>query len=611
MRPARCPSARSPRSCTRRTARVAAALAASLDPLGDGILHEECRVICAGGEVRWVLMQGSTELAGEGPDRRPLRVAGTILDVTDRRAYEENLRQARARAEAASEAKSQFLANMSHEIRTPLTAILGFADVLSLRLKDPEEQSCVDTIKRNGAHLRQILDDFLDLAKIESGRLTPALAPCDPLAVVAEICSLFQPRAREKGLSLTAEPRWPLPSQVRSDPKLLRQILLNLVGNAIKFTERGGVRIGVQCRVEDQRLVLEVTDSGIGIGPDGLDVVFEPFEQLGTHGAGGTGLGLAITRRLVVALGGEIAVDSEPGQGTTFFVRLPTGPLAGADRLDARAWPDCTEAASPAPEEAPAFRGRVLAIDDQRDVRRLVRELVQGAGGKVITAAGGKEGIAAWRRERGRGRALDLILLDLRMPDMDGLETARRLRASGCRAPILALTANAMPRERDACLAAGCDGMISKPIDRVGLLSALAHWAGRERAEHDAGPKALHILCVDDDPDTCTTLKMLLEHHGHRVSTAGSGAAALAAAAGAPLDVALIDVGLGDMSGLDLVPQLRQCPAAAGALLVCVSGHDADAVRWREAGFHRFLRKPVALAELLELLAGLSTKARD
>jgi two-component system CheB/CheR fusion protein len=590
-------------------ARLHATIAASLDPAGDGSFQSEHRIVRSDGEVRWLLMQGCTEFDGDGPERRPRRIAGTALDITERHAYEEQLREAQARAEAASEAKSQFLANMSHEIRTPLTAILGFADVLATRLTDHDDLACIQTIKQNGAHLRQILDDFLDLAKIESGRLTPAVEVFDAIAIVGEIRSLFEARAQEKGLFLSVEARGPLPVRIHSDPKLLRQILLNLVGNAVKFTEQGGVRILVHCDAEQERLVLEVVDTGIGIDPGRLEDVFVAFEQLEGTGAGGTGLGLSITRKLVAVLGGDISVRSEVGVGSTFRVELPTGQLNGVEWVEREALDpagiDCSDASGPAVK----ISGRVLVVDDHRDIRFLVQELVEGAGGEVSTAADGQQGIDQWRRAREQNREPDVILMDLRMPGMDGIETARRLRDAGCQASIVALTANAMPRERDRCLEIGCDGFLSKPIDQTELLQTLARRIGQSATGGDE--QGLRILCVDDNLDTCSAQKMLLDHYGHRVSIASSGSAALAAVEQEPPQVALIDLGLEDMSGLDLVAELRRRPALAHCVFLCVSGREVDDVQWQTAGFHRFLQKPVQTPELLELLNELPLAHAD
>ena len=613
-------------------ARVAARIRASLDPAGDGRFQDEHRIVRSDGEERWVLMQGCTVFDGEGTGRQPREIAGTMLDITERHASEQELRDARERADNANAAKSLFLANMSHEIRTPLTAILGFADVLGARLDEEQDQACINTIKRNGAHLRQILDDVLDLARIEAGKLSVSPAPCNVIAVIGEIRSLFTAQAAQKGLSLTVEPRGPLPLIIETDAKCLRQILLNLVGNAVKFTERGGVRIGVECRTDEQVLAIEIIDTGVGIDQASLDAVFLPFEQRGRGGSqssGGTGLGLAISRRLTQALGGSISADSWPEQGSVFRVRLPTGSLAQAE------WATPDAAAfdgEPAPEESalPRLRGRVLVIDDQRDVRFLLHELLEGAGAQVLAAGDGGHGIALWRREREQGREIAVVLVDIRMPDMDGRAVTRELRRLGCCVPIIALTANAMQKDRDDALEAGCDGFLTKPIDGRGLLRTLAEWLGESgadgapvdagnaqsgdtvkagapadpRGDADAGPlQGLDILCVDDNVDACSMQKVLLEMYGHRVTVASGGSEALAAVAQQRPDAALIDLGLGDMSGIDLLAALKQRPDLDDCLFICVSGQDEGDVRWREAGFDLFLQKPVESGRLREVLA--------
>jgi PAS domain S-box-containing protein len=588
-------------------AQVAASIAASLDPAGDGVFRDEHRVVRADGEVRWIWMQGRTAFIGEGDTRRPVRIAGIGLDITERRQAEQALERARRRAEAANEAKSSFLANMSHEIRTPLTAILGFADVLGARLDDPDDQAYISTIRKNGDHLRQILDDFLDLAKIEAGKHSVREEWCDAVAIVNEIHSLFAPRAAQKGLSLSMEREGRMPRLVRTDPKCLRQILLNLVGNAIKFTDRGGVRIIMACRALEQRLAVAVVDTGIGIDPAAQDSVFLAFEQVDsslTRTAGGTGLGLSITKRLVDALGGQITVDSALDRGSTFRVLLPTGPLADVQWIEPEEDISSTDTPVTSADAAPAIEGQVLVVDDHPDIRLLVQELIEAAGAEVITARDGVHGIEQWREASVQGRHIQAILMDVHMPNMDGFEATRRLRAAGCRVPIIALTANAMARDREACLQAGFDDYISKPINRMGLLQTLATWMSRPAdPSYPTLGAALSILTVDDNADSCAMQKLLLELQGHRVTVAGSGADALRALDEITPDAVLIDQRLGDMSGVDLLGRIKHRPELQDCLFICVTGQDEDRIDWRGAGFDQFLQKPVPIERLTGVLA--------
>jgi CheY-like chemotaxis protein len=378
----------------------------------------------------------------------------------------------------ANRAKSAFLANMSHEVRTPMTAILGFADALAERGgSELERVDIVDTIRRNGRHLLAIVDDVLDISKIESGRLEVERVPCSLVGLVQETATLLRARAQQKGISLEVDWRFPLPALVRSDPVRVRQILTNLVGNSVKFTDSGGVRIVVSASALDTRaprVHVEVADDGIGIAGDALARLFEPFVQADsstTRRFGGTGLGLAISRRLAELLGGGIEAESVPGRGSRFRVTLDPGPLHDADWLYELPAPGPSPAPAAARErEAPRFRGRVLLAEDTRDTRVLLRHLLSRAGLDVEVAENGREALQSALAADAAGEPYHVVLMDMQMPVMDGYEATRGLRASGYARPILALTAHAMAGEREKCLAAGCDDYATKPIDRARLL---------------------------------------------------------------------------------------------------------------------------------------------
>jgi signal transduction histidine kinase/ActR/RegA family two-component response regulator len=378
----------------------------------------------------------------------------------------------------ANRAKSAFLANMSHEVRTPMTAILGFADALAERgVSDAERVEIVETIRRNGRHLLAIVDDVLDISKIESGRLEVERVPCSLVALVQETAALLRARAQQKGIGLAVDWRFPLPAEVRTDPVRVRQILTNLVGNSVKFTDSGGVRIAVFASGIDAgraRVHVEVSDDGIGIPRDALGRLFEPFVQADsstTRRFGGTGLGLAISRRLAELLGGDIEVESSPGRGSRFLVTLDPGPLDDADWLH-----ELAEPLAPAPNrtregEPPRLHGRLLLAEDTRDTRVLLHHHLSRAGVEVDTAENGREAVQKALAAEQAGEPYDLVLMDMQMPVMDGYEATRGLRRAGYRRPILALTAHAMAGEREKCIAAGCDDYATKPIDRARLLA--------------------------------------------------------------------------------------------------------------------------------------------
>jgi len=412
------------------------------------------------------------------------------------------------RAETATRAKSQFLANMSHEIRTPMTAILGFTDVLlgdeKLADASPEAADSLQTIQRNGQYLLRLINDILDLSKIEAGKLETEATRCSPAAVITDMASLMRVRAEAKNLPLTIEYEGRIPETIETDPLRLRQILINLVGNAIKFTETGEVRVRtklVGADTEEPRLKIDVVDSGIGMSKEQRTRLFQPFSQVDssmTRQFGGTGLGLTISKRLAEMLGGDITVESAPGQGSTFSVTVRTGPLDQVPLLDAateseslRGSDEATAAreTKPRPDAGGKLTGRVLLAEDGPDNQRLISFLLRKAGADVTVVENGQLARDAALQARDEGEPFDVILMDMQMPVMDGYTATSELRAAGYQGPIIALTAHAMSGAEEECRQAGCDGYAQKPIDRKTLLGLVAQHL-RQNAEPAAhGPK--------------------------------------------------------------------------------------------------------------------------
>ncbi len=419
---------------------------------------------------------------------------GTIEDVTDRILAEDSLREARTAAESANVAKSQFLANMSHELRTPMTAILGFADLLA----DPSETEAsrndhVATIRRNAQHLLNIINDLLDVSKIEAGRMTVESVECSPVELILSAASLMRAVAVGKDLSLKVHFEGEMPSLIRTDPTRFRQILLNLIGNAVKFTAAGGVTVTVIADKADpdiaSSLTVKVTDTGIGMSDEVLDRLFCPFSQADTSMArrfGGTGLGLAISKRLATMLGGDIEVETQEGKGSTFIVRILTGPLGGQPWIKP---PDeaIHDAASIAPTGGGSqLKARVLLAEDGPDNQRLISFHLRKAGMTVTAVDNGQKAYEAATAAAAEGTPFDLVLMDMQMPIMDGYTAVRELRNAGYARPVVALTAHAMAEDRQKCIDAGCDGYLTKPIDAKKLVAECVKWKLRV----DAGVQA-------------------------------------------------------------------------------------------------------------------------
>ncbi len=406
------------------------------------------------------------------------------LEVGERTRAQTEAQQAKDVAESANKAKSEFLANMSHEIRTPMAAILGYAD----RMLEPHQQpsdrlDCINTIRRNGEHLLLLINDILDLAKIEAGEMTVEKIRCSPAAIIADVASIMRVKAVEKRLTFEASVAGAIPTEIEADPTRLKQILINLVGNAIKFTETGSVRIIARLLdppdSANPRLLFEVVDSGIGMSTEELSRLFRPFSQADsstTRRFGGTGLGLSISRHFARMLGGDLIVDSSSGSGSQFFLTVPTGPLAGITLTDT-----FTESMEQAPaakqgETTRRLHGRILLADDGRENRDLLSHYLQQAGVEVIQAENGVVAVEKALAASAAGAPFDLIFMDMQMPVLDGYSATAKLRSKGYSAPIVALTAHAMATDREKCLMSGCTDYLSKPARKPQLLEMAARY---------------------------------------------------------------------------------------------------------------------------------------
>ena len=454
---------------------------------GDTERYENAhRLRCKDGSYLWIKDVGET--VEWQSDRTPKRMIGVHVEIQE-------LHDALAEAEAASHAKSEFLANMSHEIRTPMTAILGYADMLSEdreMIENPAEATAAaHSIHANANHLLTVINDILDVSKIEAGKLLVERIAMSPAQIVADVDSLVGARARGKGLEFRVEYDGAIPSVIESDPTRLRQILLNLCGNAVKFTEVGGVTISVSCDGESRSLVFAVTDTGIGMSSEQCAAIsgceaFWQADSSTTRKYGGTGLGLRISSSLSALLGGGLSVESELGRGTTFRFTVATGDLAGAKWLDPQSVEETLEDEAPASRKKGSARSerpldgmRILLAEDGPDNQRLISFHLERAGAEVVICENGR--IAVETVEACPAEELPhLVFMDMQMPELDGYAATRQLRANGFTRPIVSLTAHAMQGDRERCIEAGCDEYLTKPIDKQLLIETCVHLVTRE-----------------------------------------------------------------------------------------------------------------------------------
>ncbi len=401
----------------------------------------------------------------------------TQADISERKRRAADLENATKAAEAANLAKSQFLANMSHEIRTPLNGILGFTEILLRdRVTEDELEEHLQTIRRSGKHLLGLINDILDISKIEADQMTIEKIPCSPQQLLSEVVSVLRVGAMEKGIGLDYRWEGVIPETITSDTYRFKQLLMNLVGNAIKFTDQGSVLIVARIEGSDDltNIVVEIRDTGIGIPQEKLDAVFRPFVQADdtvTRKYGGTGLGLTICKKIVEALDGSLSVSSTVGRGTTFVVRIPTGELVFGDGYVQSGQPagaDLKIGTGAACDLSDLF---VLVVDDGDTNRKLIRLLLERNGAKVRLAENGQVAV-----DMAAQAEFDVILMDMQMPVLDGYSATKKIRQLGFEGPVIALTAHAMKGDREKCEQAGCTGYLAKPVDADQLYAVLEEY---------------------------------------------------------------------------------------------------------------------------------------
>lgn len=382
----------------------------------------------------------------------------------------------------ATHAKSKFLANMSHEIRTPLTSIIGFAETLGDTIDDPKEFAyAAESIKRSGNHLHQIINDVLDISKIEAGQIELEMMELSPTAILTEVSTMMEEKVKKKGLKLRTNYYFPLPKLILGDPTRLRQILLNLLGNAIKFTSQGIVCINTYYSQTDRTMKFEVSDTGIGMSEDALQHVFEPFSQADkstTRKFGGSGLGLSIAKQLAEKMGGGLVCESKLGVGTTFTATISIGEIPGPEFIyESDEVAELTVSEQVIHQRRDNYTGRILLAEDTEENQQLISLHLKKCGVTVKVVGNGKEAVNAALQQ-----PFDLILMDMQMPIMGGIEAIKTLRAANYSDPIVALTANTSMSDRESCKEAGADNFISKPINFENFYTVLDKYLRKKQA---------------------------------------------------------------------------------------------------------------------------------
>jgi len=545
----------------------------------------EFRVVRDDGTTRWIRAVGEFVKDEAGVVRK---VHGLNWDITRDRALAREREELLDELQRANAAKTRFLAMMSHELRSPLTAVLGFTRLLRAREDEPGKLDHLLRIERNGKFLVELIDDILDITRIEEGQLELGIEQVGVSSLLHEVIGMSADAAEAKGLTLRADIDDGVPKRILTDALRLRQVLHNLVGNAVKFTEVGSVH--VRASADGDRLRFDVVDTGIGIPRSILPSLFEPFRQADNsvrRRVGGSGLGLAIARQLARLLGGDLTARSEPGHGSTFTLELPLGRADSTLDVPVRRPPDPT----PFPGKvalAWPMPVRLLVVDDLQDNREFVAELLEASGFDVVTADGTAGALAALRRDR----PPHAVLLDLHMPDRDGFEAARELVAAGYRGPLLALTADVLQTTADRARAEGFDEVVHKPVRPTELVDALTRQLAR----------LVRILVVDDNEDVAHMLQLSLDLEGYVTATAGTASDGLRIARSFRPHVVLTDVRLPDLDGVRFARQVRRIPGLEGVPLFAVSGVANERAAMAEA-FDACFVKPVELAELLAALA--------
>ena len=564
----------------------------------------EARYLTRTGEERWATISLHTVYDAEG---LPMHLEGTCIDATEshqRLQIEREREQERLEKELArnsAQAKSQFLANMSHEIRTPLAAIIGYGEtLLDPDLNEAEKRGSAETVVRSGRHLLELVNDILDHSKIDANKLDVDVVPVNLPELLDEIRAFFAPRAKEKGLDFSIICDYPLPEKIQTDPTRFRQIIINLCGNALKFTEQGSISLIIRCDRDQETLYARVVDTGIGMKPEQIERLFDPFAQGSTaisRQYGGTGLGLSISRRLAELLGGSIRVSSTYGEGSEFEVSINTGTLGDVHFLrDASEFTQRRRAI--AMVMAPRLSGRILCAEDNDLNRRLVSLLVGRTGADLVHVTNGAEAL-----ERAIKEPFDLILMDIQMPVMNGRDATVALREAGINTPIIALTANVMTEDIAEYRMAGCNEHLAKPIDKRRFYETLARYLTLCPDQGEPGVRQYtgRVLVAEDNDDNRRLVERMLRRTGAEPVMVESGDEAVRTALADTVQLVLMDRHMPGMDGVAATRLLRQA-GFRRPIIAFTAGDQSENDALLEAGCDGVLNKPIDHGHLQALL---------